>query len=71
MSRKINVVACPCCGFISLSERGGYDICGLCGWEDDPAQMDTPLMAFGPNHCSLFEAQQKALKGNYILDSLK
>jgi hypothetical protein len=26
---------CPCCGERTLSERGGYDICGECGWEDD------------------------------------
>src|SRR5438477_7521638 len=27
--------ACPCCGYPTLSERGGYDICKLCDWEDD------------------------------------
>ncbi len=26
---------CPCCGYPTLSERGGYDICELCNWEDD------------------------------------
>lgn len=26
---------CPCCGYPMLSERGGYEICSLCGWEDD------------------------------------
>lgn len=26
---------CPCCGYPTLPERGGYDICCLCGWEDD------------------------------------
>jgi hypothetical protein len=26
---------CPCCGYLTLSERGGYDICELCNWEDD------------------------------------
>ncbi|MGX1199098.1 CPCC family cysteine-rich protein [Parvibaculum sp. MBR-TMA-1.3b-4.2] len=26
---------CPCCGYPTLEERGGYDICGLCNWEDD------------------------------------
>ncbi|MCY8937862.1 CPCC family cysteine-rich protein [Peribacillus frigoritolerans] len=26
---------CPCCGFPTLDERGGYDICELCNWEDD------------------------------------
>jgi hypothetical protein len=26
---------CPCCGFRTLNERGGYDICPVCFWEDD------------------------------------
>ncbi len=26
---------CPCCGYPTLPERAGYDICELCNWEDD------------------------------------
>ena len=26
---------CPCCGYLTLTERGGYEICCLCNWEDD------------------------------------
>lgn len=26
---------CPCCGYPTLEERGGYEICQLCNWEDD------------------------------------
>lgn len=26
---------CPCCGYPTLAERGSYDICDLCSWEDD------------------------------------
>lgn len=26
---------CPCCGCLTLDERGGYDICPVCFWEDD------------------------------------
>ena len=26
---------CPCCRYPTLDERGGYEICELCGWEDD------------------------------------
>jgi hypothetical protein len=28
-------IACPYCGFLTLSERQGYDICPVCYWEDD------------------------------------
>lgn len=35
-----DVYQCACCGFKTLSEKygiddGGYDICDVCGWEDD------------------------------------
>ena len=26
---------CPCCGYPTLAERGGYEICEICNWEDD------------------------------------
>jgi len=28
-------VRCPCCGYTTLHERAGYEICILCAWEDD------------------------------------
>ncbi|GGG78643.1 CPCC family cysteine-rich protein [Paenibacillus radicis (ex Gao et al. 2016)] len=30
-----NRVSCPCCGYLTLVERGGFEICCLCKWEDD------------------------------------
>jgi hypothetical protein len=26
---------CPCCLYRTLRERGGYDVCPVCQWEDD------------------------------------
>lgn len=26
---------CPCCASLTLGERGGYEICPVCFWEDD------------------------------------
>ncbi len=51
---------CPCCGYSTLPERGGYDICCLCNWEDDG--QDDPRadeVWGGPNgRYSLTEARQ-------------
>lgn len=26
---------CPCCGYATLGEPEAYEICVVCGWEDD------------------------------------
>ncbi|HEX2209262.1 MAG TPA: CPCC family cysteine-rich protein [Longimicrobium sp.] len=50
---------CPCCSFRTLAEeeRGGYEICGVCGWEDDPVQLNDPDYRGGANQESLNEAR--------------
>ncbi|TAJ10448.1 hypothetical protein DMA11_19070 [Marinilabiliaceae bacterium JC017] len=32
---NIKLYSCPGCGYPTLSERGGYEICSVCNWEDD------------------------------------
>lgn len=46
---------CPCCGYRTLDERGGYDICPVCFWEDDGTS-DVDRHS-GPNHMTLREAR--------------
>src|SRR3569833_2977032 len=38
---ECQVFRCPCCGVRTLIERGGYDICSVCFWEDDG--QDVPI----------------------------
>lgn len=47
--------ACPACRFLSLSEPppGTFEICSICGWEDDPVQFADPNVADGANGRSL------------------
>lgn len=41
---------CPCCGHATLDERGGYEVCGECGWEDDGQDdHDSGVVRGGPN----------------------
>jgi hypothetical protein len=54
---------CPVCGFIVFSgPPGSYDICPVCGWEDDPVQLVHPLLQGGANRKSLAESQIAILK---------
>jgi len=65
---------CPCCGFLTLfgSTRGTFDICPVCGWEDDNVQFDSPDRQGGANGVSLNEARLNyALFGAAKKKSLK
>ncbi|WP_420793545.1 CPCC family cysteine-rich protein [Roseinatronobacter alkalisoli] len=58
-------IKCPCCETGVLSESGVYEICSVCGWEDDPIQSRDPDFAGGANKLSLRQAQKewKNVKG--------
>ena len=41
---------CPCCKFKTLGERGGFEICPVCFWEDDGQDdHDAAEIRGGPN----------------------
>ena len=48
--------ACPCCGYLTLSQRGDYEICVVCFWEDNGLNEATEYS--GPNHQTLEQAQR-------------
>lgn len=51
---------CPCCGYKVFDEApGSYDICPICGWEDDLVQLKAPKYAGGANKLSLIKYQEK------------
>lgn len=47
--------ACPCCGYLTIAEppTGSYEICEVCGWEDDNVQAEDPAFRGGANKNSL------------------
>lgn len=57
-------IACPSCGFLTVDEEtyGTYNICEVCGWEDDPVQLANPSSGGGANSESLYQSQLKAIK---------
>ena len=43
-------LACPCCGFLTLRDRGGFEMCAVCWWEDDGQDdADADVVRGGPN----------------------
>lgn len=51
---------CPCCYMPTLEDRGSFDICSICDWEDDGQDSaDADIVRGGPNgNYSLSEARQ-------------
>ncbi len=46
----LNRVTCPGCGYPTLGERGHYEICEICNWEDDyQDDKDADQVWGGPN----------------------
>jgi Cysteine-rich CPCC len=54
---------CPCCGFMTLTERSAYEICAVCFWEDDGQDdRDADEVRGGPNGgLSLAKARENYL----------
>lgn len=52
--------SCPCCNFLTLSESppGTFEICPVCGWEDDDVQFNNPNFSGGANEENLLEARR-------------
>ncbi len=62
--KNISRVTCPCCGYPTIDERGNYEICNLCNWEDDGQDDEDSFKALGgPNGSySLDQARENFIK---------
>lgn len=49
---------CPICGHRTLTEPMCYEICAVCGWEDDGWARERPDVRSGPNHTTPAEARR-------------
>lgn len=56
---------CPCCGYFTLTERWGYEICKVCFWEDDDERESygqvAPERPQGANRVHLWQARENFL----------
>jgi hypothetical protein len=48
-----------------------FDICKVCGWQDDPIQNDDPDYDGGANYISLNEAKQAFAEGKHLNPIIK
>jgi hypothetical protein len=53
---------CACCGYKTIDEKGLYEICPICFWEDDSVQEADPWFEGGANAPSLYTAQSNYKK---------
>ena len=61
---NISGLPCPGCDFFSIDEPqyGTFNICNICGWEDNCVQLANPTCQGGANEKSLIEHQIKPIK---------
>ena len=59
-------LVCPVCGQHHFEEEDFYEVCPVCGWEDDGLQRDNPDYAGGANRMSLNEAKVAYREGRGI-----
>ena len=54
---------CPVCGQYEFPTKASFDICDVCGWEDDYIQEIEPDLAGGANKYSLNENRKRWANG--------
>lgn len=62
---NVFVFKCPVCGkYTFQSGPGSYEICPICGWENDKAQYKDPTLKGGANRLSLKEYKKQYEKNH-------
>lgn len=63
---EIESLRCPICGKYYFPMRRSYEICPVCGWEDDPVQRGDEEYTGGANHMSVLEARAAYAAGKEV-----
>lgn len=50
-------IACPCCRYRSLRQSGVFQVCVICGWEEDGKDEERKNEVLGNNKVSLVQAR--------------
>lgn len=57
---------CPICGKFEFDKRLSFEICSVCGWQDDVLDEDDPDAITGANQMSIEEARAAYTKGEKV-----
>ena len=60
------MIKCPVCGQYEFEEENNFEICEVCGWENDGIQMDDPDEEDCANAMSLNHARKAWAEGRPI-----
>ena len=63
---NVKTLPCPVCGEIQLEEEGEFEICTVCGWEDDCVSREHPDGLSAHPKYSLNEARAAWERGETI-----
>lgn len=68
--KKLAVFTCPSCGYPTLDERGGYEICLICDWEDDNQDADAADEVWGGPNSDLSLTESRLVIGRRLQDKI-
>ncbi len=68
---KIKLATCPSCGYPTLLERAGYEICEICNWEDDGQDDKNADEILGGPNKNLSLTTSRLIIGKKLLDLLE
>lgn len=60
------MIKCPVCGQYEFEMEDDYDICNVCGWENEKYQITHPDEEGGANRMSLNQAKKAWAEGKPI-----
>ena len=72
--KGLKLFTCPGCGYPTLTERGSYDICDVCNWEDDNQDDNEADKVWGGPNGNLSLTENRINIGKILMhhsDSLK
>ena len=65
-TNELPLFTCPSCGYATLDERGVYDICSVCCWEDDNQDDDTADEVWGGPNADLSLTESRIFTGRLL-----